>query len=123
MSISNLIAYFNIIFKKSGVLVLGCDKLSAHNHVTCTWYVSSETGQNSTCIHGIHVLKVNFLFYQEIHKPCDEGWKETSGTGFGWGGSIIMFRNPNRIWCPLRKVGVRISKCHVSWMPVTLHDK
>jgi len=44
------------------------------------------------------------LFYQEIHKPCDEGRKETSGTGVGRGGNIIMFRNPSRFWCPLCKI-------------------
>jgi len=44
---------------------------------------SSETGQNCAYVRGIHVLKVNFLFYQEIRKSCDEGWKETSGTGVG----------------------------------------
>jgi hypothetical protein len=44
---------------------------------------SSETGQNCAYVHGIHVLIVNFLSDQEIHKPCDEGRKETSGTGVG----------------------------------------
>jgi len=44
---------------------------------------SSETGKNCSYVHKIHVIKVNFLFYQEIRKPCDEGRKETSGTGVG----------------------------------------